>query len=173
MSELEATPIPGHLASEFFVWLWWQAEERANEFSLGGDVGTIAIWVDERLSFRGQQETKATAVLTGENPSTTLEARAALAGGKVVQDIRVGMRRDDREFHVTLKSPGLDLSQVKFTQTLGDALEEAVYDRMSLYDELVHMLGAIFKEFCAIRVSAAWGSEVLPALRAWLEPEPA
>ena len=36
--------------------------------------------------------------MTGDNPAATLEARAALAGGKILQEIRVGIRRDDREY---------------------------------------------------------------------------
>jgi hypothetical protein len=69
-------------------------------------VGAIHLWVDDRLAFRRPEDTKVTAVMTGENPAASLEARAALAGGKVLQEIRVGLRRDDREFFFTLKGPG-------------------------------------------------------------------
>ena len=41
------------------------------------------------------------------------EARAALAGGKVLHEVRIGMRREDREFFVTLKGPAMHLTGLK------------------------------------------------------------
>lgn len=101
MSAAEVTPIPAHVAGELYVWLWWASEQSGGAFDLPDPVGRITLWVDDRLAFRRPDDSKVTAVITGENPSTTLEARAALAGGKVLQELRIGLRRDDREFFVT------------------------------------------------------------------------
>ena len=75
----EATPIPAHLGPEFLLWLWWRSERDEGRFDLDKPVGRVSVWVDERLAFRRPSDQKVTAVLTGENPSTTPEARAALA----------------------------------------------------------------------------------------------
>ena len=95
MSGNEATPIPPHLAGELYLWLWWASEAWQGRFELDQPVGVVHIWVDDRLAFRRPDDTKISAVMTGENPASSLEARAALAGGKVLQDLKIGIRRDD------------------------------------------------------------------------------
>ena len=80
MSEQDGLPVLPHLAGEFYTWLWWSSEVQGAVFSLPDPVGQIELWVDERLAFRNADDTKVTAVMTGEAPSTSLEARAALAG---------------------------------------------------------------------------------------------
>lgn len=168
MSTGEVTPVPPHLAGEFYLWLWWASEQRQARFDLPAPVGTVHVWVDDRLAFRRPDETKVTAVLTGENPAASLEARAALAGGKVLQELRIGLRRDDREFVATLKGPGVFLGGLKVPGVLSEAAEEAVIDRMFLVEEVMLVVDGLLREFSAARASARWGIEVLPALRSWL-----
>lgn len=171
MSAAEVTPIPAHVAGELYVWLWWASEQSGGAFDLPDPVGRITLWVDDRLAFRRPDDSKVTAVITGENPSTTLEARAALAGGKVLQELRIGLRRDDREFFVTLKGPAMGLGGLKVPAVLGDARTEAVQDRMFLYEELALVLSGLLAHFGALRTSPAWGREIVPAMRRWLVAE--
>lgn len=163
----EATPIVPHQASEFYVWLWWFSEENDGLFPLGADVGDVEVWIDERLAFRSPAETKVTAVMTGDNPSDTLEARAALAGGKVLQELRIGIRREDREYLVTLKGPAIEISRAKLPSLDGANDDGAVFDRMFCYQELAMLVGALFQKFCEARIDASWGGEVVPAVREW------
>ncbi len=172
MSATDSLPAPPHIASEFYCWLWWATEVRDGAFDLGGDIGHVSVRVDERLAFRNPNDTKISAVMTGDNPGAQLESRAALAGGKVLQDLRVIVRRDDREFGVTLKGPTLDLQRVKLPQAVDGGGEEALYDRMFLYEELCFVLAALFREFGELRVSPAWRDRVLPAVQAWVQALP-
>jgi hypothetical protein len=166
--KVEALPIPPHVSGEFYAWLWWASEAHEGVFDLGGDVGRVDLWVDERMAFRLPNEAKVSAVMTGENPARTLEARAALAGGKVLQEIRIALRREDREFSVTLKGPAMDFQRIKLPQAVDGGGEEALYDRMFLYDELCFILAGLFTQFGSVRASAAWEGEVLPVVRAWV-----
>ena len=168
MSEAEATPIPAHLAGEFYLWLWWASEQQGGRFDLPDPAGTVHVWVDDRLAFRLPDDTKITAVMTGENPSTSLEARAALAGGKVIQELRVGIRRDDREFFATLKGPSMYVGGLKLPGVLSDTEEEALYCRMFLYEEFTLVVGQLFTRFAELRTSDAWRRDTFPAIRAWL-----
>lgn len=167
----DGLPTPPHLASEFYVWLWWASETREAKFSLG-EQGEIELWVDERLAFRLPSDTKISAVMTGENPSTSLESRAALVGGKVLQDVRVRFRRDDREFSVTLKGPEMHIQRAKFPQNVDGGGEEALYDRMFLYEELCFVIATLFQEFATLRTTGAWADEILPAMQAWSQGVP-
>jgi hypothetical protein len=163
----EAKALP-HLASEFFAWIWYTSEARRGTIELGDGVGKCDFWVGSRLSFRAIDEDKARAVLTGDNPSTTLEARAALAGGKVVNDLRLNLRREDREYEVTLRGPHLDLHNVKLPAQVKTGEDEVLYERMYLYDELWFLLGALYARFAEERTGAEWRTDTLPSLRAWV-----
>lgn len=163
----DGLPILPHLAGEFYAWLWWSSEANEGQFDLP-DVGKVELWVDERLAFRNPADTKVSAVMTGESPSTTLEARAALAGGKVLQDLRVSLRRDDREFSVTLKGAQMDLQKVKLPQQVDGGGEEALYDRMFLYEELCFVLSRLMDRFATARVAADWEEATLAEIRTWV-----
>ncbi len=163
--DLQATPLAPHLASDFLLWLWWTAEEARGPIDLGD--GPMDLWVDTRLSFRSPGEDRPAVVLTGENPSVGPEARAALAGGKVLRDLALGLRRDDREYAFLLRAPRLDLSAVRLPQEVTGGDEATLYDRMFLYEELHRVLAGLFLRFAALRASPAWEAEVLPAMRAW------
>lgn len=167
----DATPIPAHIGPEFLLWLWWRSERDEARFDLEKPVGRISLWVDERLAFRRPSDLKVTAVLTGENPSTTPEARAALAGGKVVQELRIGMKRDDREYTATLRGSGVDISGLKVPQVMSEKEDDAIADRMFLYEEFVLVLSALMQAFAEERTSRDWSKQTLPTMRAWLAAE--
>ncbi len=164
----DGLPIPSHLASEFYAWLWYESERTAGHMALPDPVGPVDVWVDERIAFRNPEEQKIAAVMTGDNPAATLEARAALAGGKVLQDLRIGVRRDDREFYATLKGPAMHLQGVKLPQVVRGEGDEALLDRMHLYEELCLVLAGLFEAWAALRCSEQWEASVLPELRAWV-----
>jgi len=168
MSDAEGLPILPHTAGEFYAWLWWASELQGATFDLPEPVGRIDLWVDERLAFRTADDTKLIAVMTGENPAATLEARAALANGKVLQEMRVGIRRDEREFLVTFKGPAAHLQAVRLPQVVNEGGEEVLYDRIHLYEELCFVVQGLFCEFAGVRTSASWSDEVLPALQGWI-----
>jgi hypothetical protein len=169
MSEVaEGLPIVPHVAGEFYAWVWWASERNGSNFDLGPPVGQVDVWVDQRLAFRNADDSKVAAVMTGENPAAALEARAALAGGKVLHEIRLGIRREDREFFVTLKGPAMHLTGLKLPQVVTEGGEEVVFERVHLYDELVFVLGALLKRFAEQRTGADWQSDVLPGLHAWI-----
>jgi hypothetical protein len=165
----EALPIVPHAAGEFYLWLWWMSESHRNGLEVNEQVGRIDLWVDQRLAFRNPEETRVSAVLTGDNPSETLEAKAAVYGGKVLQEVRLHIGRDEREFLVTLKGPEMHMAGLKLPQALKESPEEAVYDRLFLYDEIVFVIGGLFQRFASLRSSPAWSGTVVPAIMAWVE----
>ncbi len=164
----EPSPVVPHLAAEFLLWLWWCAERTGGVMDLGEELGSVDFWVDERLAFRAADDGKAAAVITGENPADSLEAKAAVAGGKVLRELRLGLRRDEREFAVTLKAPLLDLAGLRLPQVVRGQEEEALYDRMFLYEELHSLLVGLFAMFASQRLAPSWEVETVPDIRAWI-----
>lgn len=164
----DPTPTLPHLVTEFFAWLWYASERDGGTFALG-DGTVFTYWVDDRLSFRLPDEDKARAVLTGESAAATLEARAALAGGKVVRDLRLALKREERQYAVTLRGLHLDLQGAKLPAELkaSDDASEVLLERMFLVDELWFLVGSLYRRFADERTSAAWDTDHLPAMRQW------
>ena len=169
MDAIEQTPSVPHLTGEFYAWLWWTSDVQGGTFDLGTDIGRVDLWVDDRLAFRSPNDQKVTAVMTGEDPSNSLEARAAMIGGKVVQEIRVRVIRDEREFVATLKGPELNLASLKLPQVLSETVEEAVYDRMFAYEEFCYILSGLLRQFGEVRTNTQWATTVLPGIQQWLQ----
>jgi hypothetical protein len=166
MSEEGPRPVLPHMAGEFYAWVWWRSEEQSGRFDLGEALGKVDLWVDERLAFRNPEDSKVSAVMTGDNPSATLEARAALAGGKVIAELRLGLRRDDREFIFSLKGPAMDLQRMRVPQMVKGG-DEAIYDRMHLYEELFTLVSGLYAQFAAERTSSGW-ADTVAAMRGWV-----
>jgi hypothetical protein len=165
---MEERPLLPHLVPEFLTWLWYASERDRGTANLGEEIGSIAYWVDDRIAFRDVESDKPRAVLTGENPASAPEARAALSGGKVLRELRLVLRRDDREFTCTLRGPHLDLQSVKLPQMIKGAAEEVLYDRMALYEELYFMIAGLMQRFAVERASEVWVEQTLPGMRAWI-----
>lgn len=167
----EGNPALPHLSVEFFVWIWFASERDGGTMALPENIGVIDVWVENRLSFRGLAEEKARAVVTGENASSSLEARAALAAGKVVKDIQLHLRREEREYSVTLRGVNLDIS-AKLPPHSGEGEDGLLYERMYLYEDLWFILEGLYQRFALERTHPSWGA-TLGAIRGWVSGGPA
>lgn len=170
-SENTAPALP-HLTAEFFVWLWYASERDGGTMNLGV-AGVCDVWVEERLSFRIPDEDKARAVLTGENTAAAPEARAALASGKVVRDMQIHLRREEREYTVTLRGVNLDLAGVKFPGHSSEGEDGLLFERMYLYEDLWFCIQQLYQRFASERAAESWYVTTLPAIRRWVAGEEA
>ena len=166
-SNEDGLPSPPHIASEFYVWLWWESERNGGHFDVGDPIGAVDVWVDARLAFRRPGDSKITAVLTGDDASTTLESRAALAGGKVLDEVRLRVQRDEREYSVSLKGPTVAIQRAKLPPSGTDADESPLYDRMFHYEELEKIVAGLFRQFTEERMKDEWEADTLPQMKAW------
>lgn len=161
-------PFLQHLPSEFLTWVWFASERGGGTFDLGPELGRVDVWVDDRIAFRSVEDDRPRTVLTGENPSATMEAHAALAGGRVVRELRLALRREDREYSVSVKGAAFDIQGAKLPGMVKGGAEETLYDRMYCYEELVSLIGGLLARFAAERTADGWQDETMPAMRAWV-----
>lgn len=160
--------MPPHVAGEFYLWLWFRSDMGPGTLEVP-DAAPLQYWVDDRIAFRAVGEDKVSAVLTGDNPGTTLEARAAVRGGKILRDIRLALKREEREYFVTLRGPTVELAAAKLPGLMkAEDDAEALYERMFLYQDLQWMIGALFRRFAEERTAPSWRESTLPEMRAWL-----
>ena len=171
MSELvDGGMIPPHLSSEFFIWLWYSSEEGSGSILFGeeGSEESIQYWIEDKISFRNPDAHKMRAVVLGENASNSLEARAALASGKVVNELQLHLRYDERDYSLRLSGPLLDMSAVKFPPHGVDEDDALLFERMYHYEELWQCLSHLYRHFAALRSGSAWPESILPGIRAWV-----
>ena len=114
-----------------------------------------------RLGYRGLDEVNRATVIDLSPPPNTIEQATAIY--RFVLSVH-----EEKEFFVTLKSPNLDLAGVKLPQVVKGTGEEALYDRMFLYEELVALIWALFGRFAQIRADSAWQERILPELETWV-----
>lgn len=164
----EERPLLEHLPSEFLTWLWFASEDQNGTLDLGEELGRIDVWVDDRIVFRSHDDDRPRTVLTGENPSSTIEARAALAGGRVVRELRLGIRREDREYSVSLRGAELDLQGARLPGMVKGAIEEVLYDRMYLYEELSSIVSGLLRVFAKARTADDWSEGTLQRMQTWV-----
>ena len=164
----EATPALPHLSAEFFIWLWYASERDGGTMIPSEEYGVIDVWVEERLSFRAPDEDRPRAVVTGADTAHALEARAALAGGKVVRDLQLHLRREEREYTLILRGVHLDLVGVKLPPHAADGEDALLYERMFLYEEVWGIVGQLYRCFARERTAPMWTSETLPTMHAWV-----
>jgi len=163
----EVNPALPHLSTEFYIWLWYASERDGGTMKLSEEIGIVDVWIEQRLSFSGLSEQKSRAVVTGENTASSLEARAALATGKVVQELQLHLRREEREYTVTLKGINLDVSGAKLPPHAGEGEDGLLYERMYLYEDLWFIITGLYRRFAAERTASSW-TQTLEEIRAWV-----
>jgi hypothetical protein len=165
----EPTPVVTHLAAEFKLWLWWRmSTARDSEIDLGDDLGIITIWGGSRVVLKDiSQGESVTVVATA--PLSDPEALQALFEGKLPVELPVMWRRDDREFSLSLRGEHLDMCGLQLPQVVKGDGEEAMLDRMFLFEEVCMILKALFNLFAERRVQG-WVSSTGDgrAIRAWI-----
>jgi hypothetical protein len=159
-----------HLATEFFTWLWWASEQGGGRLTVDGE--EIILWVDDRLAFRLPSEDVSRAILTGADTARAAEAKAALASGKVIKEVRLRIQWSDREYGVTLKGAGLDVGGLLLPPLPDDGDEQdRLMARMESIEALWAVLGALYRRFAEVRTADTWHDEVIPGVQAWLVGE--
>lgn len=156
-----------YVGREFLVWLWFESEIFDGQFQVEG-FGPCEIHLEGQLSLTQDKEH---ARLKGAAPSATPEAHEALRQGKLPAQARVRLTRGDLEYAFVFTAETLALSAVKIPDVVKEESDEQFYERMYLVEDLEHMLGAVYARFVGLRLSVAWESTVVPAIRAWMHEQ--
>lgn len=164
-------PAAQFLGREFLLWLWWRSEEDFATAELP-HYGTVDFWIDDHIQFRTPGDPPQITDLRGGAPATTVEARTALAGGKTVESARLGLRVREREYSFSIRAEGLELSAVKVPSDARDGIDDRLFERMLLLEELTGIVDSFFFRFLEQRLADGWRSTQLPAIRSWIADKP-
>lgn len=182
---------------EFLLWLWFESEmfEATLETRKHGSFG---LWVERQLVLSaGVEATR----IKGSTPGGSREAKEALLVGKLPEAAGLHLSWGDREITFTLKAERMAVSGLVLPTVLGgadddepplalgrpqrrkkkaegpaqereaDAGYESFQERMLLTREVEGLIEALYRDFLTLRLGAAWGALVLPAIRIWAKGE--
>jgi len=160
-------PASWFLGKEFLLWLWWKSETAYGAIEVA-PMGAIEFWIDDRIQFGTEGDQPQLSDLKGGQPTATAEARSALRAGKTVETANVGVRIGEREYTLALKGETLELAGLKVPGEVKDGLDERIYERMFLLDEITAILDVLFFRFTEERLDQDFRTKTLQPIREWI-----
>lgn len=167
-SIVEDPTMPPETMAEFLRWMWEQDKRGSAEVE-AGEGSTLTWWVHDLVKLAGHPGGKAVRVLRDANTGTPAML-ASVAEGQSIEALRVVLRRDDREYAVTLTPTLHPLGAKLPIQVKHGEAAERLYDVMFLAEEMHYLLSCVWRAFAEVRTSARWGQANASA-RTWLNAE--
>jgi len=170
MEVLERVRRTEFLGRDFLIWLWFKSETNGRQFDLG-DLGTVELWFDGRVTLQSDGDTCAeTITCSGENPPLR-EARFALTKGKKVTQAALRLILGDNEWSFTLDSTWLNFKSLKIPAVAYDKKDDPdglFYERIFLIEQPLRAIDTLFSAFIKTRTSPEWDTQELPVLMEWI-----
>lgn len=155
---------------EFLLWLWFESDVfETNLHPASGD--PCALWFEKQLTLASEGEE---ARIKSATPAAAPEAKQALRQGKLPREARVRLIVAELEFSWLMKADELAVGGLKIPAELKSDSDkyEALYERMRLVETLEKQLEALWADFIALRLDAAWESSVVPEMKRWVRGKP-
>ena len=155
------------LGGEFLLWLWFSRDVTGGEIQIKG-VGTLMVSLETQLGLADPIAERERVLIRGLDPFGAAEAGEALATGKLPRKVGLRLEFEQSEWVMTLDSSTLALSGVKLPALSHEREDELLNERMRLLEQAHELVRALYAHFLGVRLSPAWSSELLPALRRWV-----
>lgn len=167
----------GFLGREFLTWLWYTAESTRESLTLKalGRTFELDLWIDDRVVLESGGGVAQQNAMKGGDPSQSREAAAALATGKTVRELKVGLNvKGLGEFTSVLHADDLTPRGLRLPAPNQDGTPAAA-DELPIATRLRHMevflaiLDGLFARFLEVRTAEDWEKTGLPEIRAWIK----
>jgi hypothetical protein len=173
----------GFIGREFLTWVWHLAETVPDgiEFKLRSRGAThVELWVDDRVAFVSPGQSNQIITQRGGEPSSSIESAASLASGKIVSELKLGVRLPSIvEFACNLHSKDLaprglrvvDLLPQEESDDADSANDsDALFTHKLRHVELfVEIFDELFRRFVRERTAGDWESEGVTEIRGWIK----
>lgn len=160
------------IGREFLTWLWFAIERDQGLLTinvLGRNVN-VECWIDDFMQFSSSETRREESHLKGGKPAASPEAGMALATGKMLRQIRLGIRSfTGDEYFVGLRSDDLsprNLALPKSEEKLSGV--PALEFRMSKTRDFFQLFDGLFSRFMQERSQTTWQDLGLEEVRDWI-----
>lgn len=173
---------------ELLLWLWLEIE--LFEATLATkEHGEFGMWLEGRLIL---DEGKESTMIKGTAPGLHREAKESLLRGKMPERAGLHLSFGDHDCTLTLRGdtlafaglvpPKKEKEEPIDTGTAppprrrkaasaampAEIQHEGFFDRMHFARDVESLIGALYADFLALRLSPTWDATVVPALEAWV-----
>lgn len=159
------------LGHEFLTWLWFVMENQPETLSkVDGELVSLA--VGNRMVLENSHDDRVESVTIKGDQAGLEEGLLSLKKGAVVTELKLIYKAGDNEWHFSLKGESLNLSSLKPPQTAAaenkEEIEGAVLEKVYLYEKALALVERLYQAFIRLRISENWQTDVVPAIRQWL-----
>ena len=162
------------IGQEFVTWLWFKSEERGGAVDIPGIGDVVVVFEKHILLEYGDGDSREKVICQGLQAEMS-EARTGLRMGKKLEQARILLGRGEYEWNLTLRASMFDFKSVKPPKTMAtseesddpDAVEGRIIEKISLYEQALHLVDEMFRMFLHVRLSDDWTNELL-RLRQWI-----
>lgn len=181
---------------ELLVFLWMESELFESTLETE-EHGRFGFWLEKKLTLSAESESTR---ISAAMPGVGREAKEALLRGQLPEAMGIRIAWKEDETSLVLNAETLGVTAMKLSalteesdgHVAGDLVDELAgagkrkkkkkaepeiddtpfYDRMQKTQELEGLLTALFRDFCALRLSPRWNAVIAPALRRWAQGQP-
>jgi hypothetical protein len=162
------------LGREFLTWLWFKSDRTGGRIELPGGKAIEVLFLDKMLLDLSETDTAQSVTVKGEQ-SELREGMAALKEGKKIEEARVSIRSTENDFTMVLKGTWFSFGALRTPPTLptaeadqDESAEGAFLEKVSLVEEAMDSVDALFGYFLKMRISPEWETAELPEIRRWI-----
>lgn len=159
------------LNKEFLIWIWFTIEETGGSIKLTIDDAQqlTELWIENKITLEKSGDNVMKHSLNGGDPSSSIEATAALLNGKAVTEIRLGISLEDSEYSFTINHKDLCPKSVNMPKetSQADNPEQRLHKRASAIMTLAKVIDCLFNQFLSKRIETSWEDDVI-SIREWI-----
>ena len=160
-----------YLGRELLTWLLWKSE--SGDPLLQWEELPVVVQFQGRLSLRGIQGEVTELSVKGALAPYSDQVRFALRRGLLVHGARLRLEHGERIFEATLDAEFLDVRGAKLPELMSEEEDDRASERLYLAEQLSGMVEALTEKFLEVRRTRGWNSEIVPAMRKWMEGDEA
>lgn len=162
------------LGREFLTWLWFKSEQSGGRIEIRANRVMEVLFLDRMTLDLAETETAQVVSVRG-GQSELREGMAALREGKKIEEARISIRSTDNDFTMVFKATWFSFGSFRTPAILppeGEDSEEdaeaTFLEKISLVEEAMDNVDALFEDFIRLRISEQWETVELPAIRKWV-----
>lgn len=166
------------LGREFLTWLWYFIDSNSeNTLEIKNTLKNpplhVTLWVDDKIVLDSNSGSGHQHVMRGGDPSQSPEASVALATGKTVRELKLGVNiHGVGDFSTNLNASDLNPRSIQLPgdDNLGE--EEAsflpAHQRIKQISLLMNVVDFLFKTFIDQRISEKWLDDSQTEIKEWI-----
>nr|WP_321401748.1 hypothetical protein [uncultured Desulfobacter sp.] len=164
----------GFLGNEFLTWIWYLVETDQDITALSGSSDPVTFEIGNSISLENNLGDKSKEKITIKGDQAGLEeGTTALRKGAWVTDMNLLCKIGEEEYKFSIKGESFNITGLKTptidTSASEDEIEGMIIEKTFLITKVINVIDTLFLKFIEKRISDAWKTLDLKAIREWIQ----